>query len=139
MTKLSYTKSKDSDFPTSALDFPFFPFRLHFSGFCIPVGINRIFYEKNGNIQAHAHHPGSHARRIRKHVCPKRSHPTLNNGVPREEIWITIKISANLGYGNNGFGNFQDYTYNHINSPAFQTVESIKKEGPYSLGYRPSV
>lgn len=64
---------------------------------------------------------------------------TLNSGVPREEIWITIRISANLGYGNNGFGNFQDYTYNHIYSPAFQTVESIKKEGRYSLGYRPSV
>ena len=47
--------------------------------------------------------------------------------------------SANLGYGDNGFGNFQDYTYNHIYSPAFQTVESIKKEGRYSLGYRPSV
>ena len=35
---------------------------------------------------------------------------TLNSGVPREEIWITIKISFNLGYGNSSFGNFQYYT-----------------------------
>ena len=27
--------------------------------------------------------------------------------------------SFNLGYGNNGFGNFQDYTYNHTYTPAF--------------------
>ena len=27
--------------------------------------------------------------------------------------------SFNLGYGNNGFGNFQDYTYNHSYTPAF--------------------
>ena len=27
--------------------------------------------------------------------------------------------SFNLGYGNNGFGNFQDYTYNHTFTPAY--------------------
>lgn len=38
--------------------------------------------------------------------------------------------SFRLGYGNNGFGNFQDYTYNHTFTPsAIESVQSSINNG----------